>query len=62
MAKYKVTHKAVGWVVTASRQTAKIEEHLNEHAAKGWELIQADRNNWEIPLTRRFVWKLPNDQ
>ena len=62
MAKYKVTHKTLGWVVSCGRQTAKIEEHINEHAAKGWELIQADKSYWEIPITWRFIWKLPDDQ
>ena len=63
MAKYKVTQKTFGWGFGSARtQTTNIEEHINEHAAKGWELIQAHKSSWEIPITWRFIWKLPNDK
>ena len=62
MAEYKVTQKTLGWGFgSPSTQTTKIGQHINEHAAKGWELIQADKSPWEIPITWRFIWKLPKD-
>lgn len=63
MAKYKVTQKTFGLgFASATAQTTSMEEHINAHATKGWELIQADKSPWEIPVTWRFIWKLPNDQ
>ena len=63
MAKYKVTQKTFGLGFGSSKtQTTSIEEHINEHAAKGWQLIQTNKSSWEIPITWRFIWKLANDQ
>ena len=62
MAKYKVTQKTFGVFGSPTTQTTGIEEHINEHAAKGWELIQADKSLWEIPATWRFIWKLASDE
>ena len=62
MNKYRVTQitRGIGLSGTAT-QTERIEEHLNEQSGvHGWELVQADKSSWEIPVTWRFIWKVPS--
>jgi len=62
MFEYRVTQKTFGLgISSAKNQTLAIEQHINEYACKGWQLLQADKSPWEIPVTWRFIWKLPNE-
>lgn len=56
---YKVTQMTFGLgLQSVTNRTLKIEQHLNECAAKGWELVKYDKSLWEIPVVWRFVWKV----
>jgi hypothetical protein len=62
MSRYKVTQRTFGLgLSSATSQTRAVEEHINEHAAMGWELVQADKSSLELPITWRFIWKVPPD-
>jgi len=60
MTEYRVTAVTFGWgFQTGSTRTRRIEEHVREVAAEGWNLIFVDRDCWEIPLVWRFFWERP---
>jgi hypothetical protein len=63
MHRYRVTQETFGLGFSSStHMTQRVEQHITSHASEGWELIQADKSVWEMPVTWRFIWKLPNEE
>jgi hypothetical protein len=63
MHRYRVTQETFGLGFSSStHMTQRVEQHITSHASEGWELIQADKSGWEMPITWRFIWKLPNEE